>query len=120
MDDSAFDEFLQTPILGRRKTKEQEQEEEDVEQGKLNNATVQVPVEPHQAVSRKGEGSATTTSLREANYGGGRSELLRPQLVWGYCLLQGLQGRDMEDLHVAEVRTINDQEVTVASIPSLS
>lgn len=108
MDDSAFDEFLQTPILGRRKTKE---EEEDVEQGKLNNATVQVPVAPHQAVSRKGEGSATTTSLREAIYGGGRSELLQPQLVWGYCLLQGLEGRDMEDLHVADVRTINNQEV---------
>ncbi|KAG0615121.1 hypothetical protein M758_5G016100 [Ceratodon purpureus] len=116
MDDSAFDEFLQTPILGRRKstkTKEEEEEEEDVEQGKLinNAAAVQVPVVPHQAVSRKGEGASTTTSLREANYGGGRSQLLHPQLEWGYCLLQGLEGRDMEDLHVAQVRTINDQEV---------
>lgn len=75
------------------------------EQGK-----VRVSVASHQAVSR-GDGTASPTSSEEATYGGGQSQELQPQVVWGYCLLQGLSGRPMEDLHVAEVRTINEEEV---------
>ena len=69
--------------------------------------TVRVNIASHQAVTR-GDGAASTTSLREASYGGGESQ----RLVWGYCLLQGLAGRVMEDLHVAEVRSVNGEEVS--------
>ena len=106
MDDKAFDDFLQTPIMGRRKAEEVERAgEEDLEEG-----TVRVNVASHQAVSR-GDGAASTTSLREASYGGGQSQQLQPQVTWGYCLLQGLSEHSMEDLHVVEVRSINGEEV---------
>lgn len=112
MEDEAFDEFLQTPILGRKKLTKEEQEEEDLEQG---NASVRVNVASHQAVTR-GNGAARTTSLREASCGGGRSQRLQPQVVWGYCLLQGLADHDMEDLIVAEVRTVDDEEVACFAV----
>jgi hypothetical protein len=105
MEDTAFDEFLQTPITGRRKV-EAEPGEEDLEAG-----NVRVNIASHQAVSR-GDGAAIATSLREANCGGGQSQQLQPQVAWGYCLLQGLAGHSMEDLHVAEVRTVNGEEVS--------
>lgn len=109
MEDTAFDEFLQTPIMGRRKREDTDAGtagEEDLEQGK-----VRVDIASHQAVSR-GDGAARATSLREASYGGGQSQQLQPQVVWGYSLLQGLAGKSMEDLHVAEVRIINGEEVS--------
>lgn len=94
MEDDAFDEFLQTPILGRKKDTQddaQEKEDRDLERG--NGAL------------------ASTTSSPEPSYGGGRSQQLQPQMVWGYCLLEG-----REDLHVAEVRTIDDEEVAFFAI----
>jgi hypothetical protein len=32
-------------------------------------------------------------------------------VVWGYCILQGLPGHSVEDLHVAEVRHVYREEV---------
>ena len=118
MEDAAFDEFLQTPIMGRRR--KMTTEEEDLEQGKNDNSAVRVNVASHQAVTRGHKGaSSTTMPSREASYGGGRSQQLQPQVAWGYCLLQGLGNHDMEDLHVAELRTVNDQEVSIYSVSVL-
>lgn len=112
MEDTAFDDFLQTPIMGQRRRKTEE--EEDLEQGTTGTA-VRVNVASHQAVTR-GNGAASTTSSRDASYGGGRSQQLQPQVVWGWCLLQGLADHEMEDLHAAELRTINDQEVSETNL----
>lgn len=105
-------ESLQTPNTGWGKTAATPKPSGggNGEQGK-----VRVSVASHQAVSR-GDGTASPTSSEEATYGGGQSQELQPQVVWGYCLLQGLSGRPMEDLHVAEVRTINEEEVAFFGI----
>lgn len=107
--EDAFDDFLQTPILGRKKKKPEldiEAGGEDLEQGKIR-----VNVEPHQAASR-GDASAKMGPSGEAICGGGQSQSMQPQVVWGFCLLRGLSGRPMGDLHVAEIRIIHGKEVS--------
>uniref|UniRef100_A0A7I4CVF7 protein-serine/threonine phosphatase n=3 Tax=Physcomitrium patens TaxID=3218 RepID=A0A7I4CVF7_PHYPA len=111
--EDAFDDFLQTPILGRKKKKPEldiEAGGEDLEQGKIR-----VNVEPHQAASR-GDASAKMGPSGEAICGGGQSQSMQPQVVWGFCLLRGLPGRPMGDLHVAEIRIIHGKEVAFFGI----
>jgi protein phosphatase 1L len=110
--EDAFDDFLQTPILGRKKKSELDIEVggEDLEQGKIR-----VNVKPHQAVSR-GDASAKMASSGEAICGGGQSQSMQPQVVWGFCLLRGLPGRPMGHLHVAEIRIIHGKEVAFFGI----
>lgn len=106
---NAFDEFLQTPILGRKKKHTDADEEryvKDMEEG------IKVSVSSHQAVSRGGRDGTPTVSIpREVYGGGGQSQEMQPQVVFGFCLLQGLRDNPMEDLHVAEIRDIDGEEV---------
>lgn len=106
---TAFDEFLQTPIMGRKKKDtdtDEEQHVRDMEEG------IKVSVSSHQAVSRGGRGGTPTVSVpREVSGGGGQSQVMQPQVIFGFCLLQGLRDNPMEDLHVAEVRDIDGEEV---------
>lgn len=106
---NAFDEFLQTPIMGRKKKHTDADEErhvKDMEEG------IKVSVSSHQAVSRGGRGGTPTVSIpREVYGGGGQSQEMQPQVVFGFCLLQGLRDNPMEDLHVAEIRDIDGEEV---------
>lgn len=103
---STFDEFLQTPIMGKKAHVEEVHEGGDVEEG------IKVSVASHQAVSRGGGGTPTASS-QEATSGGGESKELQPQVVFGYCLLQGLRDNPMEDLHLAEIRDVDGREVGV-------
>lgn len=103
---TAFDEFLQTPIMGRKKKGTEEQHVRDMEEG------IKVSVSSHQAVTRGRRGGTPTVSTpREVSGGGGQSQEMQPQVVFGFCLLQGLRDNPMEDLHVAEVRDIDGEEV---------
>lgn len=106
---TAFDEFLQTPIMGRKKKDadaDEEQHMRDMEEG------IKVSVSSHQAVTRGRRGGTPTVSIpREVYGGGGQSQEMQPQVVFGFCLLQGLRDNPMEDLHVAEVRDIDGEEV---------
>jgi hypothetical protein len=106
---NAFDEFLQTPIMGRKKKHTDADEErhvKDMEEG------IKVSVSSHQAVTRGRRGGTSTVSIpREVYGGGGQSQEMQPQVVFGFCLLQGLRDNPMEDLHVAEIRDIDGEEV---------